>query len=120
MKNNTRHLTVQKPWGKFEQFCLNTRATVKIIHVNPHHQLSLQRHQKRNEKWIVLEGPAGIQKNKKKKWLRAGETIEIPKKTIHRLFAGKKPVKILEISYGTFEEKDIERLEDDYGRKTGH
>jgi len=34
----------------------------------------------------------------------------------HRLFAKKNKVEVLEISYGTFDEKDEIRLEDVYGR----
>lgn len=119
MKNNTRQLVVEKPWGRFEQYCLNTRATVKIITVNPNQKLSLQRHQQRDETWIVLEGPAGVQKGRTRTWLQRGEQIHIPKKTIHRLYAGNTTARILEISTGEFDERDIERLEDDYGRHDG-
>ncbi len=34
----------------------------------------------------------------------------------HRLSAGSDGIQLLEIATGTFDEKDIERLEDDYGR----
>lgn len=47
----------------------------------------------------------------------AGEKLYIPRQTVHRLSAvGEDPVRILEISFGEFDEEDIIRLEDLYGR----
>ena len=45
------------------------------------------------------------------------QKIFIPRETIHRLSAvGDMPVRVLEISFGEFDEEDIVRLEDAYGR----
>ena len=52
MKN---HLTVNKPWGRFDQFTHNEISTVKILTVNPNKRLSLQSHDKREEMWIALD-----------------------------------------------------------------
>ena len=46
----------------------------------------------------------------------AGEKLFIPRQTVHRLSAGEGPVRLLEISFGEFDEEDIIRLEDLYGR----
>jgi Mannose-6-phosphate isomerase len=47
----------------------------------------------------------------------AGEKLFIPRQPVHRLSAvGEGPVRILEISFGEFDEEDIVRLEDLYGR----
>ncbi len=116
MKTDQKRFVVQKPWGNFEQFCLNTRTTVKILTVKPHAILSLQRHSKRHEFWFVLEGPAGVQIGKKTKQLNAGQSAKIPRGAIHRLSAKNRTAKILEISFGEFDESDIVRLEDAYGR----
>jgi len=45
----------------------------------------------------------------------AGEKLFIPRQTVHRLSAGEGPVRLLEISFGEFDE-DIVRLEDLFGR----
>jgi mannose-6-phosphate isomerase len=46
-----------------------------------------------------------------------GEELIIPRQTVHRLSAvGEQAVRILEISFGEFDEEDIIRLEDLYGR----
>jgi len=106
---------VQRPWGNFKQFTLNEKSTVKILTVKPNQTLSLQKHRKREEKWYFLTDGYVELGNKEKK-IKKGETITVRKMQSHRVFAKGKTVKFLEISYGTFNEKDEIRLEDKYGR----
>ena len=42
-------LHVDKPWGSFDQYALNTNCTVKILTCAPGQKLSLQRHSHRGE-----------------------------------------------------------------------
>ena len=106
---------VRKPWGSFRQFVLNRKCTVKIHYVNPNGILSLQKHKKRDEEWYFLtEGY--VQLGNKIRKVKKGSLIKIPKNTAHRLFAKKKQAVVLEIAFGTFDESDIIRLEDKYGR----
>jgi len=49
------------------------------------------------------------------KTLKKGEIIFIPKQTKHRL-SSETNTRILEISFGKFDETDITRYEDDFGR----
>ena len=107
---------VQKPWGGFKQFVLNKKCTVKILIVQPHQELSLQKHKKRKEMWFFLT-PGYIQIGKKKTKVNKGELMRINTNVAHRLFAKKERVEVLEISEGRFSEKDVIRLEDKYGRK---
>ena len=107
---------VKRPWGNFKQFLLNKKCTVKILNVKPNQELSLQKHKKRNEIWYFLT-KGYVQIGKKKINAKKGELIQIPKNTIHRLFAKKDKVQVLEISEGYFDEKDEIKLEDKYGRK---
>ncbi|MDP2925957.1 MAG: mannose-6-phosphate isomerase [Nanoarchaeota archaeon] len=105
-----------RPWGKYKRFTLNEISTVKIIKVKPNSILSLQYHNKRREMWYFLtEGYVQIG-NKKKKIKKEG-IVEIPVKTLHRLYAKDKEVVVLEVSFGFFDENDIVRVEDVYGRK---
>ncbi len=107
---------VVRPWGDFKQFVLNKKCTVKILDVNPNQKLSLQKHTKRREEWYFLtDGYAQLGDKKMK--VKKGELVKIGKRKKHRLFAKKNPVKVLEVSYGEFNEKDEVRLEDNYGRK---
>lgn len=106
---------VKKPWGNFKQFVLNKKCTVKIITVNPHGVLSLQKHKKRKEMWYFITN-GYVQIGNKKRKVKQGEIVKIGKGVKHRLFAKWRTVKILEISFGHFDENDIMRLEDVYGR----
>lgn len=106
----------KKPWGWFEQFNQNTSCTVKFLHVNPGERLSLQYHEKRREFWKIVRGPALVQIGNKKTTGREGDEFEIPAKARHRLSALDSEVLVLEISYGRFDENDIVRVEDDFGR----
>ncbi|MBM3234472.1 cupin domain-containing protein [Candidatus Pacearchaeota archaeon] len=107
---------VKRPWGNFRQFALNKKCTVKIIEVNPMQELSLQVHKKRSEEWYFLTH-GFIQMGNKIKSIAKGKIVKIGRGKAHRLFAKSKPVAVLEISYGNFDEKDEIRMEDKYGRK---
>jgi len=106
----------KRPWGGFEQFTKNEKSSVKILVINPKQQFSLQKHKQRKEFWKILEGNCKITIGKNTVNARVGDEFEIPKNTIHRCRALGKKVKILEIGIGSFDEKDIVRLKDEYGR----
>jgi mannose-6-phosphate isomerase len=113
-------IEVEKPWGKFEQYTHNLLSTVKVITVDSGGSLSLQYHHWRDELWVVLDEGAEIQLGDTVIRPQGGERIFIPRTTVHRLSAaGDRPVRILEISFGEFDENDIVRLEDVYGRTAG-
>ncbi len=105
-----------RPWGSFRQFTHNEISTVKIISVEAGHQLSLQYHHKRSEFWVILSGHPRITVGEKVKIAQEGEEFFISPKTIHRIEAPEDNSQILEISFGDFDENDIVRIEDAYGR----
>jgi mannose-1-phosphate guanylyltransferase/mannose-6-phosphate isomerase len=112
-------LTVEKPWGAFAQYVLNTPCTVKILTCRPGQRLSLQRHRNRGELWVALDEGVVVEREGETLRPSVGEEIWLPVGTSHRLrceAATPHAVRVLEISLGTFDEKDIERLQDDYGR----
>lgn len=106
----------KKPWGSFEQFCKNKFCTVKVINVNPNEQLSLQYHNNRDEFWRVIKGKAQIVIGEEIIDAKEDDEFRIPRKTQHRIIAKDDPVRILEISFGDFDEEDIVRIEDKYNR----
>jgi len=108
--------TEVRPWGKFERFTQNEVSTVKIITVNPHEELSLQYHHKRSEFWKVLSGKPMITLGDKVVEAHEGDEFFRAVEQKHRIQAGADTVTILEIALGEFDEKDIVRLEDNYGR----
>ena len=109
---------IKKPWGLFKTFVKNKPNTVKIVEVNPKGVLSLQSHKKRSEFWYVLDGKPTFVIGNKKKTYSPGKSVKFGKNVKHRIInKTNKKASILEISYGFFDEKDIKRYEDIYGRK---
>jgi mannose-1-phosphate guanylyltransferase/mannose-6-phosphate isomerase len=108
---------VEKPWGGFEQYTHNLPSTVKIITVEPGGALSRQYHEGRDELWVVLDGGAMVEVDGESFSPKPGEKLFIPRGTVHRLWCeGDRATRILEVSFGAFDEEDIVRLEDAYGR----
>lgn len=108
--------TEERPWGHFERFTLNEPTTVKLVYLDGNKRLSLQYHNNRSEFWKVVKGPVMVQIGEEKRLLQTGESITIPKGTLHRLEGAGIDAIILEISTGDFDEADIVRIEDDYKR----
>lgn len=117
LKYTPPSVKVEKPWGKFEQYTHNLPCTVKVITVEPGGTLSRQYHYQRDELWVVLDPGARVEIGDKTLHPNPEDKIFIPRQTTHRLSApGDTRVRILEISFGEFDEEDIVRLEDLYGR----
>ena len=117
MDHRPPSLKVEKPWGRFEQYTHNLPCTVKIITVVPGGALSRQYHKKRDELWVVLDEGACVELDGEVLYPGVEEKLFIPRETVHRLSSvGEERLRILEISFGEFEEDDIVRLEDIYGR----
>jgi len=91
---------MKKPWGKFEQFTLNEKTTVKVHTVKPGKRLSLQRHKHRTEMWRFLDNPARVTLGKKMFRVKKGDEIFIKKLQFHRIEALSKPIQVLEINWG--------------------
>lgn len=106
----------ERPWGNFEQFTANEISTVKILQVKPLQRLSLQSHQNREELWVALDEGAVAEINGRKQYLEKGDKVVVPKGAKHRLSSESEIVRVLEIAFGKFDEEDIIRYEDDFGR----
>ncbi len=107
----------KKPWGDFRQFTLNAPTTVKIITVLPGQILSLQSHTKRSEFWRVISGSGFVVIGEQRQAVSLGDEKMIPTLAKHRMEAGPEGMQILEIAFGVFDEDDITRYEDKYGRE---
>jgi mannose-6-phosphate isomerase len=105
----------ERPWGRFRQYTRNATTTVKIITVEAGEELSLQRHAGRDEFWVVLDDGLSIQIDDDAWDARAGDEFFVPRGSIHRVGA-RVTARFLEIAFGQFDEDDIERIEDRYGR----
>jgi len=89
---------------------------IKIITVLPGEILSLQTHEKREEFWHIISGNGTAQVNYEVKPIGPGDEIFVYKATRHRVSGGSETLVFLELAFGDFDEGDIVRLEDKYGR----
>ena len=112
------HRKVFRPWGWYDTIDVGDRFKVKRIQVNPGASLSLQKHFKRTEHWVVVKGVAEIVCGDNKIILKENESTYIPLGEKHRLsnpFG--EALEIIEVQSGSYlGEDDIIRFEDAYGR----
>ena len=112
------HRKVYRPWGSYDSIDMGERFQVKRIVVKPGAALSLQKHHKRAEHWIVVSGTAEVTCDDKVFELHENQSTYIPLGSVHRLRnTGDKPVELIEVQSGSYlGEDDIVRLDDVYGR----
>jgi mannose-6-phosphate isomerase-like protein (cupin superfamily) len=110
--------TDQRPWGSYEVLEESAGYKVKRLEVKPGKRLSLQRHSRRSEHWVVVRGTADVICGDRKLQLKEGEHIHIPPETNHRLGNSTTGLlALIEVQLGDYlGEDDIVRLEDDYQR----
>lgn len=116
MEELSHYKKEERPWGSFERFTLNEKTTVKLITVNAGEAISLQTHEGRDEFWRVLSGSGTIRIGEKDSAAKPGDTFFTRRGMAHRIEAGPAGLSCLEIAFGDFDEDDIIRLEDKYGR----
>ncbi len=103
--------------------------TLKILELNAQSKLSVQSHAHRGEFWYVLDGEVVVHRGDRcttidetlrglsSTSLVSTQVITIPQGMVHSLEnVSDKPAKVLELSFGKYDEKDIVRYEDRYGR----
>lgn len=125
-KGGSMKSITKRPWGEFEildRFSLGklenkTEIVIKKISVNGGSELSLQSHAKRCEQWNVICGKGEFIIGDKKTSVKVGDCAYVPQGKKHRMINGDKtkPLVVIEVDRGLFEERDIVRYRDDYGR----
>jgi len=110
---------VFRPWGSYDSLENQEGFQVKRLVVNPGAVLSLQKHARRAEHWVVVRGKARITKNEDVFDLAVNESTYIAIGDVHRIANPfDAPVHIIEVQCGDYlGEDDIVRLEDNYGRE---
>jgi mannose-6-phosphate isomerase-like protein (cupin superfamily) len=108
----------ERPWGRYEVLDENAGYKVKRLEVKPGARLSLQRHSKRAEHWVVVSGIADVVCGDREVRLAKGEHIHIPPETNHRLGnSSTEMLALIEVQLGDYlGEDDIVRIQDDYNR----
>lgn len=109
---------VERPWGQYFKLYQELGVWVKRVEVKPGHRLSLQKHEHRTEKWIVVTGEGVAVVDNQDIPLKPGSIVDIPLGAVHRLGNhGKEKLVIIEVACGDYlAEDDIIRLQDDYQR----
>jgi mannose-6-phosphate isomerase len=116
MQKLSNYDSEERPWGTPERFTAGETTTVKLLHLKPGKRFSLQTHKHRSEFWHAVRGSGEVTVGEETKPFATGDEVMIPAGTKHRLTGGPDGLDVLEIIFGDYDENDIERLEDDFGR----
>jgi mannose-1-phosphate guanylyltransferase/mannose-6-phosphate isomerase len=113
------HAVVNRPWGTYQTVDSGAGYQVKRITVKPGAKLSLQKHARRAEHWVVVNGTARVTRDDDLLTLAPGMSVHIPLGAVHRLEnIGTDRLELIEVQSGGYlGEDDIVRLADDYGRR---
>lgn len=111
--------SVRTPWGSYSNLYMAASCRVKELIVLPGHRTSLQYHRNRAEILVCVDGQGTIIMDKRILSFQYGQTVVIPMGIPHRIECkGDSTLKIIETWIGDkFDEADIVRIEDDYGRE---
>jgi len=108
-----------RPWGFYKSTLLANHVQSKIITIFPNEELSLQKHKRREEHWIIIKGEGQIILENSILNIEQGRYIYIPKGCKHKIINSSKKENLIfaEVQLGDyFGEDDIIRYEDKYGR----
>lgn len=137
-----KNINVDRPWGYFGLYSDNEPCTSKILYLRHGQCLSMQLHQKRSQFYLLLDDKFMLEfsdmpvpvdiviKGDIKKidgWFtdhrklyegKEGDMFGFEKRTIHRIIyiGERKYGRCLDLAFGKNDEKDIIRLDDQYGR----
>ena len=108
----------RRPWGSYTVLEQGLNYKVKRIEVLPGKRLSYQRHSKRAEHWVLVQGRGRMTLNDELVELGPGQSIVVPVGAAHRIEnIGEETLVFVEVQLGTYlGEDDIVRLHDDFGR----
>jgi mannose-6-phosphate isomerase-like protein (cupin superfamily) len=120
----------ERPWGQWRVIWEepDNNVTVKVLIVNPGCMLSLQSHQHRIEEWLPLSDGlikytpsmvfSDVVTQHNSETMEAGTVYKIYTRQQHRLInPTKSPITVIETIRGKYDEDDIIRYHDAYGRE---
>ncbi len=108
----------ERPWGNYTVLHTGETCQVKKLVVHPGKRISLQSHEFRAEHWFIVSGQGTAELDGIKMEVALGDSIDVPIGSKHRISCGNsEPLVFIEVQTGSsFEESDIVRYEDDFGR----
>ena len=102
-----------RQWGSFKTLYTDgNKIKVKELTVESGKSLSMQKHERRNEFWVIVSGQATVSYGNEQFDLEEGQSIKINSFMWHKVQnLCLEPLKILEVQYGSqCVETDIQRL----------
>tara|TARA_X000000368_G_scaffold362305_1_gene306927 strand:- start:260 stop:1009 length:750 start_codon:yes stop_codon:yes gene_type:complete len=117
--SNIVHEVHSKPWGFYKTTIMTSFHQAKILCINPNQAISLQSHKYREEHWVNVKGDGEVIIDDDKRSFSPGDYVFIPLGSKHRLIntSDNENLIVSEVQLGeSFDENDIVRYEDDYGR----
>ena len=120
-----------RPWGEYQVLLDDYNVKVKKITVKTSGRLSYQSHEHRSETWVCIQGMGLVTINGCDQVISPKRTVYIEQGCKHRItnispiYRDEKGIEkeddliFIEVQHsneGTFDESDITRYEDDYGR----
>jgi len=117
----SKEFITQRPWGFYKTIFKNINTHAKVLVVYPGESTSLQVHRRREERWIIVFGEGLAIIGDSEILIHQGQQLFVPKGVKHRISnTGSDKLMLVEVQLGDyFEEDDIIRLEDKYGRIGG-
>ena len=112
-------ISEDRPWGRYTILYTGPDCQVKRIEVAPGRRLSLQSHKFRAEHWFIVSGTGTAKVGDSTFEVKPGDTIDVTIGEKHRISADETgTLSIIEVQTGSsFDEQDIIRYADDFGRK---
>ncbi len=118
MASNNYDTVSERPWGSYYKLYQEKGVWVKRVAVDPGCRLSLQKHHKRSEKWIIVCGTGMVVINGVEVTVHTGSVVDVPVGSEHRIGnIGKEKLVFIEVACGEYlGEDDIVRIQDDFAR----
>lgn len=122
--SDTNHIE-QRPWGSYEiltEFPVKepgfSDVCVKKLTIKPGQKPSYQSHKHRNEQWLIVQGEGTVVLNGIEIPVKVGSSVDVKIGDKHRIINTSQTQELIfiEIHTGHYDEADIERYEDEYGR----
>jgi mannose-1-phosphate guanylyltransferase / mannose-6-phosphate isomerase len=117
-ENEIDYEVYNRPWGFYKSTLLCNFVQSKIITVFPNEKLSLQKHKRREEHWVIVKGCGKVVLGESIFNIYPGKYVYVPKGCKHRVINDSNDnIVFLEVQLGDyFGEEDIFRYEDKYDR----
>ena len=108
----------ERPWGNYTVLHSDDSCQVKKLTVLKGKRISLQSHQFRAEHWFIISGQGTAELDHLEISVKPGESIDVSIGAKHRISCpSESDLVFIEVQTGSsFDENDIVRCEDDFGR----